>query len=366
MGFGRFLGNPQTVAPLRRMLVGGRLPHSLIFAGPAGVGKHTLASMVARAVNCLDQQARAEGDFCELCAACRRIAPVENPGSDADFARLLAQRPKMKAEERRERPLVFSSHPDVLAFLPDGPLRQVSIEQVRWLKAQAQFVAAEAARRVFIVDEADRMDAPAANSMLKILEEPPESAILILTATQYYELLPTIRSRGIAFHLGPVAAEQIEVFLESRVGIPRGGTADRRLAARLAEGSPGRALTLDLERSRELRRDLLAWLASSTEQRNLDDLLTRSESLARQQEDSLEVLLGVLYSLLQDILHLRLGRPALRNIELEEPLRRLARRVDWKWLEGAAERLDALQRLLRRNINKQVALDALGAALKAG
>lgn len=363
MGFGRFLGNPQTVAALRRMLTAGRLPHALIFAGPSGLGKHTLASMLARALNCLDDEARGAGDFCELCANCRRIQPMESPEQDPDFSKILAQRLKLRAEDRRNDPLVYSSHPDVLAFLPDGPLRQVSIDQVRLLKGQVQFVPAAARRRVFILDEADRMDPAAANSLLKILEEPPEAAVLILTAANYYELLPTIRSRGIVFHLEPLPVEDVERFLERRGGMP---PADRRLAARLADGSPGRALELDLERARELRRDLLALLASSAEQRSFDDLLARTESLARGQEESLEVLLGIFYSLVQDILHLSLGRPALHNIELEEQLRRLARRVDWNWVETAAGRLDQLQHNLRRNLNKQMALDALAASWKAG
>ncbi len=351
-------------------LAAGRLPHSLILAGPQGIGKHTLASMVARALNCLDEDARAAGDFCELCSFCRRLAPLEAPEQDPDFAGILAQRPKLRAEERRSHPLVYSPHPDVFAFLPDGPLRQISIDQVRLLKAQAQFVAAEARRRVFILDECDRMDAPAANSMLKILEEPPEPAVLILTATNYYDLLPTVRSRAMAFHLGPVPAEEIERFLESRAGreTPAGDSAaNRRLAARLAGGSPGRALALDLEGARELRRDLVAWLGaaitSGTAERNLDDLLNRTESLARGSEERLETLLEALYGLLEDILHLSLGRPVLENLELEGPLRRLARRVDWNWLEHAAARLDLLRRELRRNINRQMALDSLAASL---
>jgi DNA polymerase-3 subunit delta' len=212
MGFNRFSGNAQTLTSLRRMLAAGRLPPSLILAGPQGVGKHTLASMIARVLNCLDDEVRASGDFCELCSNCRRIAPTESPESDEEFEKLLTARAKMKAEDRRERPLMFSSHPDVVAFLPDGPLRQISIDQARTLKDYAQFLPASGRRRVIIVDEADRMDAAAANSMLKVLEEPPETTVLILTATNYYELLPTIRSRGIALHLSPVAPEDVEKF----------------------------------------------------------------------------------------------------------------------------------------------------------
>ena len=92
MGFSDFVGNPQAVAAVRRMLASGRLPHSLILAGPPGVGKHTLASMIARSLDCLDDEIRAQGDFCGMCETCRRIAPAESPEQDEEFAKILAQR----------------------------------------------------------------------------------------------------------------------------------------------------------------------------------------------------------------------------------------------------------------------------------
>jgi DNA polymerase-3 subunit delta' len=365
MGFDSFIGNAPALASLRRMLAAGRLPHSLILAGPSGVGKHTLASMVARALNCLDDEALAAGDFCGMCANCRRIAPTEAPEADVEFAKLLAARAKMRADDRRDRPLMFSSHPDVIAFLPDGPLRQISIDQARTLKEHAQFLPASARRRVMIVDEADRMDSAAANSMLKILEEPPETTVLILTATNYYELLSTIRSRGIPVHLSPVAEDEVERFLKTRVDMPE---ADRRLAAHLSEGCPGRAMGLDLDAARKQRRDAAEWLGSlagrSGGKPNYEDIMARTEGLARG-EDNLETVVAVLYSMVEDLLHLQAGRPPLRNVELESTLRPLASRLDWAWVSRASERLDLLRRNLRRNANRQLALEALASILTA-
>jgi DNA polymerase-3 subunit delta' len=365
MGFDSFIGNAPAIASLRRMLAAGRLPGSLILAGPSGVGKHTLASMVARALNCLDDEALATGDFCGLCANCRRIAPTEAPEADEEFAKLLAARAKMRADDRRDRPLMFSSHPDVIAFLPDGPLRQISIDQARTLKEHAQFLPASARRRVMIVDEADRMDSAAANSLLKILEEPPETTVVILTASNYYELLPTIRSRGIPVHLSPASEDQVEHFLESRADMP---AADRRLAARLSEGCPGRAMGLDLEAARKQRRDAVEWLGALAGRAggkpNYEDMMARTEGLARG-EDNLETVVAVLYSLVEDLLHLQAGRPPLRNVELESTLKPLASRVDWAWVARASERHDLLQRNLRRNVKRQLALEALASILTA-
>ena len=140
---------------------------------------------------------------------------------------------------------------------------------------------------------------------------------------------------------------------------------DRRLAAHLSEGCPGRALGLDLETARKQRRDAAEWLAAATTpKRNYDDLMARTEALAKG-DDNLEAVVGVLYSLIEDLLHLRAGRPPLRNVELESTLRPLASRLDWAWMERAAQRLDALQRNLRRNVNRQLALEGLVAILSS-
>ncbi len=366
MGFDRFVGNAPAVGALRRMLSAGRMPGSLILAGPSGLGKHTLASMIARALNCIDDVSQTSGDFCELCAMCRKIAPTEAPDGDEDFSKMLTARAKMKAEDRRERPLMFSSHPDVIAFLPDGPLRQISIDQARRLKELAQYLPSEGRRKVLIVDEADRMDAAAANSMLKVLEEPPPTTVVILTATNYYELLPTIRSRGIAVHLSPVMESGVERFLAQRA--PEMSTADRKLAAHLSEGAPGCALTLgtsstELEAARKQRLDTVQWLAGAAAQNpDYEQVMARTEALARG-DQTLETIVGVLYSLLEDLMHLRAGRPVQRNIELEAVLRPLAQRLDAAWIERASGRLDELQKNLRRNVNRQLALEGLASIL---
>ena len=119
----------------------------------------------------------------------------------------------------------------------------------------------------------------------------------------------------------------------------------------------------DLEAVRRLRTAALGLLAAAVEpKRNFDDLLARTEALARDGE-ALESLLAVVYSLLEDLLLLREGRPPLRNLELEKPLGQVAARVDWTWMVRAAERIDALQLNLRRNLNKQMALESLVVAL---
>ncbi len=365
MGWERFRGNSSIVESLRRMITGGRLPHSLVLAGPAGVGKYTLATMVARTVNCLEEASCAQGDFCGRCSNCKAIGELEAYEDHAEFSQILAERPRLSLEERKENPLVLSTHPDVFVLPPDGRLQQISIHQVRRMAALAQFRPAQARQRVFILDHADRTDEVAASAMLKILEEPPAGTLLLLTAVSYFELLPTIRSRAFPLRLTPLESEEVERLLEPLPWTP----AEKRLAARLSEGSPGRARRMDLGESRRLRGELLALLRSGVEGRDFTGLFARTQALAQARDETLEKLLGLLYSLLHDILYLVVARETsapprpLRNVDLEKELSGIARQVDGAWLARAAERLDRLDRLLRRNINKQVALEALAVSL---
>src|SRR4029079_699441 len=116
-------------------------------------------------------------------------------------------------------------------------LRQLSIPQMRQLKAGAQYKPSRGDRRVFLIDHVDRAGDQAANSLLKTLEEPPDHLILVLTAENAYDLLPTIRSRAAPFQLTPLASEEMSAFVRAR-GLDH---PERRIA--LAAGSPGVALS---------------------------------------------------------------------------------------------------------------------------
>ncbi len=372
MGWEKYLGNRRAVEAMRHMIAEGRLPHALVLAGPAGVGKYLLATMVARAVNCLDEAAYGHGDFCGACANCRTIAGLEAYEDHPELGSMLAERPRLSAEERRDNPLLLSTHPDVFVLPPDGKTHQISIHQVRRMAGLAQYRPSRARRRVFILDGADRSDEVAASAMLKILEEPPAGALLLLTATSYFALLPTIRSRAVAVRLGPLDSADVERLLEHT----NWTAAEKKLAARLSEGSPGTALRLDLAESRRLRGELLGLVRGGMEGRDYAGLFTRTQALAQARQrsaaggETLEGILDLLYSLLHDLMYLVVARESgapprpLRHADLEKELQALAGRADWAWLVRAAGRLDRMERLLRRNINRQVALEALAVSLR--
>jgi DNA polymerase-3 subunit delta' len=111
-------------------------------------------------------------------------------------------------DKRNQDPLLFaSSHPDFVTFAPDGPLRQITIQQARELKERAPFLPHQGSAGVFLIDHVDRANDQAANSLLKTLEEPPPHLILIMTAENAYDLLPTIRSRAVPFQFTPLGRD---------------------------------------------------------------------------------------------------------------------------------------------------------------
>ncbi len=363
MGFVEFLGNQRIVTALRGMLAAERVPHAMLFCGPRGVGKFTLARMFAQAANC----ERLKDDFCGACEPCRRIGLLAEP--QPLVAQGLAERGESADAAMVERvPLIVQTHPDVWAIVPDpvrlrNPVARpvLHVGQLRAVQRAAYF-RPMGRRRVFILDGAETMRWDLANIFLKILEEPPESASLILLAPSPYQLLPTIRSRCLQFFLAPLAAEQVEDLLRRRTTLK---AAERKLAAQLAEGSPGVALGLDLEKSIRLRRDVLEVLGRSVEARSYGQLFVETSQMAKNQKESFENLLEVFYSLLTDLLELSCGPKtcALRNPALRQELESVSKKIDLEWVAQAVEGLDQLYGRLRRNINRQLGLDAWAVSL---
>jgi DNA polymerase-3 subunit delta' len=366
LGFGEFLGNERIVAALRGALGSERVPHALLFTGPRGVGKFTLARMFAQAANC----ERLTDDFCGECVTCRRIALLADTPKLVDQG--LAERGESADAATVERvPLILQAHPDVWALVPD-PVRLKSpaarpmlrIGQVRAVQRAAYFQPL-GRRRVFILDGAETMRADVSNVFLKILEEPPGSATLILTAPSPYALLPTIVSRCMQFHLAPLAQAAVEKILKEKTARKVG---DIKLAAQLAEGSPGLAIEMDVAAAAQGRRNALRILERAAGGQGFAQLFADTSALAKDRESSFEEHIGIFYGLLTDLLELtsKIKNPVLRNAPLAKELESLSKAVDSTWVMRAIAGLDEVHAGTRRNLNRQLGLDALAASLAAG
>jgi len=254
--------------------------------------------------------------------------------------------------------LFFGSHPDILTFAPDGPLRQLTIQQMRLLKDRASLKPLKGSWRVFLIDDIDRANEQAANSLLKTLEEPPPHLVLIMTARNPYDLLPTIRSRAVPFGLSRLTDAEMRGFAAAR----KLDHAERRL--RLAEGSPGIAVSLDLETYDRRRDSMLALLRVASGLEPFGAWLKHSDSIAARRTEKLDSYLEVLYVLIEDVLRAANGVTPLRNEDVRGQLEPLARRVSFDWLRSAVARVDEMALLVRRNIQKSIALDAFAAELR--
>jgi DNA polymerase-3 subunit delta' len=333
--FDQFWGNASIVEILRGMLSGGRIPQTILFGGSEGIGKATLVRRFAASL--LGHAELIEKDDLSL----------------PDNTDLIEEREKWPAEKRADDPLVFGSHPDFLTFAPDGPLRQISIQQMRLMKERAQFKPLHGNHRIFLVDHLDRANEQAANSLLKLFEEPPEYLILFATAENLYDLLPTIRSRSIIFQFSRLSHEEMQNFLKMKQ-LP-----DPEIRAALAEGCPGAALSLDIAQYRSRRDLVLALLESGSGVKPFSAWVQHSEGFAAKKSEKLEQYFKPAYTLLEDLLMIRQGSGGVKNIDVRDRLSTVASRVDFAWIETATRAFDDLVLMARRNIQKIIALDAV-------
>lgn len=364
MSFSDFHGNTEVVNRLREMLGRNRFPQSVILAGPTGCGKYTLSLMLAKAINCLTPVVT-DGlpDFCDRCANCVRIAQSQD--LDARFSEAVEARDNLRETDKKETRLFMQTHPDVLIIPPDPPQMMIKVDQVRRVIETIYFRPGEAKERVYIFTESCFMK-EAANSLLKVLEEPPEYATIFLLADNAGELLPTIRSRSMLISLCVLSLEQIETYLAKHR--PEWTTKQRSLVARLAEGAVGRACGFNLENYISSREHALIILSSALRSSDHSELFKSTETYRAGAEgrDKTEKLIRTLYLLLQDLLFLNSGVPALvRNTDVLSELQKLAQGADFEWVALAADRLADVERGMRRNLLRSLSLDALAVSLES-
>ena len=281
MAFDSVIGHSRLRELLSRAVTHRRLPPALLFSGPAGVGKRTLALAAGRALLC-DRDA---GDACEACPPCRRAGR--------------------------------GLHPDALLVEPDGA--SIKIEQVREAVREIAGRPFEGRARVLVFDEAHLLTEQAQNALLKSLEEPPATSHVFLVTASPQALLPTIRSRCQMLRFSPLPQSRLETHLRDRCGL---SADEARLRAALSGGSLGVALAFESEAWRDLRVELLEIL----EKLDRAGALGRMDAAERLAEmDDPVLALTALRSLLRDVAALRAGSPALLNADVGARLEPLAR-----------------------------------------
>jgi DNA polymerase III subunit delta' len=321
MKFSSLAGNERIKELLMRAVDEGRIGQGLIFAGERGIGKHQFALALAQAVNC---EQPVKGDSCGVCLNCRKFAA-------RDFT-------------------------DVKIIVPDGQF--IKIEQTREMASEAQYRPYEGRRRVFILDEAERLKEQAANSILKTLEEPPETSLIILITAKPYALLETIRSRCQMLNFAPLSYEGLEAYLKANYKRP---LAETQLLAKLGRGSIGRALEIDLGEYREKRDQVIEIIEAQLVTRDSIRLLGAAEFMARKLEKEAFVeRLDLMLILLEDIFHLKVGKPlaSITNADIGERLQRISEVARLEQIMNLADRLESVLQNLTRNVNRHLAMEA--------
>jgi DNA polymerase III subunit delta' len=352
MGFDSFLGNPQAVSAVRDMLACDRVPHALLFAGPDGVGKKTLAIMLAKALNC----ERLRAAFCGQCASCRKADEMLAATRDD-----LTRRSEIKEGPRRVEGLVYF---DLQLIAP--LTRHILIEQIRKLRNIAYTRPFELKQRVLIVDQAQAIHWQAIDLLLKVLEEPPDTTTLVLVCPNAYEIRSTLRSRcrQVRFTFIDESILREVLAKEDRVPAPR-----RALVARLAGGSLAQARSLDLADFQAKRRPWLDFFESVTSSPasgvNWKMLFESTKALTEKREHFDDTLrLG--YSLCSDLLRALEGQPesSILNVDVSSRLKAWAPKLRLRGIVALKNGLDEAYRLQTRNVNQQLGLDVL--ALEVG
>ena len=365
MGFADFHGNQEIVRRIREMLGRDRFPHAVIISGPEGAGKYTLAQMCAKAMNCLEAP-KSDGlsDFCGRCNNCVRIALADN--LEERFQEAAETWETLREVDKKDTRILIQTHSEVMIIPPDPPQMLIKVGQVRKVIENVYFKPVEGRRKVYIFTESSFMK-EAANALLKILEEPPEFASLILLTTNAGELLPTIRSRCVSFTLAALPNEEVENYLKNeRADLqPR----QRKLITRLAEGAIGRAQRFDLPGYITARDDGLTLLRTVVQAGDHTELFKTTDTYRSGAEGKArtEHLIRTLYALLEDLLLLQSrSEDLIRNIDIQPELAKLAGQISFDWIHSAASQLAQVESGMRRNLLRSLSLDAFAMALEQG
>ena len=299
MAFDDVLGHERIRGLLSRALDTGRVPHALLFAGPEGVGKRTLALAFAAALLC---EARGAQGACGACRHCLRL--VRAVDSLDDF--------RSGAEKSYRGPedaalFNFRLHPDLLLVEPPtrgGRRAEILAPQAEDVVRETFKPPFEARARVFVIDDAHALCAgtavTAANALLKSLEEPPARAHFVLVTAQPQSLLATIRSRCQTLRFGPLSLAALQDRLR-REGLPE---SEARLRAALSGGSLGAARAFDSEAWRAQREGLVALLETAP---RLDPLGRLKAAETLKEMDDVRGGLTTLRTLLRDVAALQAG-----------------------------------------------------------
>ena len=307
------IGHQQIVEQLQRTVASDRVAGAYLFVGPTGVGKETVARYFAQLIFC--QQDTQPPTVCGTCLACRKVDS--------------------------------GNHPDLQFIRPEGSLLRIG--QIRDLQKQIIYEPLEASRKVYILTDVERMNAEAENCLLKTLEEPPASSVLILLTSNVQALLPTTRSRCQILQFHPMPTQELAEVLTDRFSVALEQATPLAIAA---GGAIGKALT-QLEKGNTFTEEVPEILKET-------DLLAAFR-LAENLKDNPETLTD-LATWYRDLLFLHQGAPIelITHIHSLEELQAIVPRYSRLRIQQAIQTIFNTKSLLdNTNTNATLALEVM-------
>lgn len=319
MSFKDIYGQDQQVAILQKTVMKGRVPHAYLFYGMDGIGKKTTAVELAKTLNCKE----GTSDSCDACVACRKI---DN-----------------------------GNHADIFIIQTQGVL--IKIEEIRNLQDQAKYRPFEGKKRVFIIDSAEKMNVYAANALLKILEEPGPSNLLILISSRPYLLPQTITSRCQKIRFSPLRRESVAAFLVDKISMD---DQSALILASLCEGSIERALAMRDDSYIAVKNDLIERIASSGGGKNPLQLLLLANDFGGDRIDTLEKI-NIIKSWYRDVLLLMemKNSASLFHPDCADMTKEFSEKITLQGILNSLKTLGRAYLAIENNANKQLTLESM-------
>lgn len=342
-GFGSIWGQDQPIRLLSTLLRNGSIPHALLFIGMEGVGKQDAAMAFAMACNCKSHE---RGPF-------GKRPHLRTKDDRADLRHIDAGH---CGPCKSCRKIVAGQHPDIIHIAPSGSL--IKIGQIRDLCRTLSMMPYEARLRVVVITDAQTMNPAAGNALLKVLEEPPDRTILILTATQTSDLLPTIVSRCQHIRFRPISRKHIEMqLIEAHDMRPD----DAEIISIMANGSLSKARSMmrSMPRTNWIKRRI--WIINEIDamiDKPMASRLAFAEKLSKEKKllsDSLEVI----KSWFRDLIVCRYHPEKLINYDLKDKILHASTAMRVDSLISHIDDIQSVQKNINANINMRLSLEVL-------
>ena len=323
MPFADVIGQEGPKKKIRTALAQQAIGHAYLFLGDEGIGKRLMALRFAQALSCETPPSSAQPDSCGQCRACEQI--------DSGV------------------------YPDLLLIEPeqDKANPQIKIDQVREIERHVMYRPLLSARKICVIDDADRLTANAANAFLKTLEDPPDHSLFILVTSRPLRLLATVRSRCLTLRFSPATPAQFEGALALKQAM---ATEDARFLARVCGNRIGVALRTDLSQLRSLH-DRFFELCRPETLAHPTAVLQQAEELSKTQP--LPDVIDWLSHGLRDVLLMTLGtEPDLLLHQSQIPsLQQIAESLTPTDVVELLDVLHVLEQAPAQNLNLQICLE---------